>query len=155
MDWIDLVKDWGGHILSVLGIVGGLWAYVRHDKKLKLQEKDINELQFRQLKRSEDKELQAEIKACLVPTAKSHRIRFVNSGLSNALNVRVEILTPQEYLTTVFYDKNWGPYAMINPQSYREERFGLCGGHPKELLIKVTWDDAFQNNRTSTLSVPL
>ena len=39
MDWIDLVKDWGGHILSVLGIVGGLWAYVRHDKKLKLQEK--------------------------------------------------------------------------------------------------------------------
>lgn len=32
MDWIDLVKDWGGHILSVLGIVGGLWAYVRHTR---------------------------------------------------------------------------------------------------------------------------
>ena len=42
---MDIIKNWGGHIMSVLGILGGLWAYFRHDRKIKSQEKMLNDLQ--------------------------------------------------------------------------------------------------------------
>lgn len=37
---MDIIKNWGGHIMSVLGILGGLWAYFRHDRKIKSPRKD-------------------------------------------------------------------------------------------------------------------
>ena len=61
MDLVEFVKEWGGHIMSALGIMGGLWAYFRHDKKLKSQERDMNEKLLREMRKSEEKELQAEI----------------------------------------------------------------------------------------------
>jgi len=154
MNW-DFIKDWGAHIMSVLGIIGGLWAYFRHDKKLKSQEKTLNDMQIRQMQKIEAKELQAEMRANVIRGSKGTHIRFVNAGKSDALNVRVEILTPEQELNTVLRDEQWGPYEMINPQSYREERLGLCEGCPDAILIKVTWDDSYQKDRTSTLSVPL
>ncbi len=36
---INLIKEWSSLILSVLTILGGLWGYFKHDKKLKSQEK--------------------------------------------------------------------------------------------------------------------
>lgn len=153
MEW---VKDWGAHIMSALGIIGGLWAYFRHDRKLKSQSRIINDMQIRQMRKTEDKECQAEIKANLIPRGKGYyRMRFINTGQADALNVRIEFLTPKENLTSVVHDEHWGPYDLINPQSYREERIVLCMGHPDVICIKVTWDDSFQKDRTSTLSVPL
>lgn len=153
MDWI---KDWGAHIMSGLGILGGLWAYFVHDKKLKSQERMINDMQIRHMRKIEDKECQAEIKANLISRGKgNYRIRFVNSGQSDALNVRIEILTPEEELVCVIREEHWGPYDLINPQSYREEMIGLCIGAPDIISIKVTWDDSFQKDRTAVLSVPL
>lgn len=49
MDWIEFLKDWGGLVLSALGIIGGVFAYLQHDRKLKSQEKRLNDLQIRQL----------------------------------------------------------------------------------------------------------
>ena len=46
---MDIIKNWGGHIMSVLGILGGLWAYFRHDRKIKSQEKMLNDLQIKQI----------------------------------------------------------------------------------------------------------
>lgn len=156
METVNFLKEWGAHLMSGLGIIGGLWAYIKHDQKLKSQERMINDMQIRQMQKSEDKERQAEIKANLISKGKgNYRIRFVNAGMSDALNVRVEILTPQENLSSVIFNGSWGPYNLINPQSYREEWIGLCMGHPDEILINVTWDDSFQAGRTSKLSVPL
>ena len=156
MDWISFIKDWGAHILSAFGILGGLWAYFSHEKKLKTQEKIINDMQIRQLQKSEAKELQAEMKANVIEGSNGNdRIRFVNAGRSDALNVRVEILTPEEELESVIRDGQWGRYDLINPQSYREERIALCMGYPDVISLRITWDDSFQKDRTVTLSVPL
>ena len=73
MGWL---KDWGSYIISVLGIIGGLWGYFRHDKKLKSQEKIINDMQIRQMRKTEDKECQAEIKAEFVKKTVTDRIVF-------------------------------------------------------------------------------
>lgn len=156
MDWIVFVKDWGALILSALGIIGGTFAYLRHDHKLKTQEKRLNDLQIRQMQKAEAKDLQAEIKCNIIHGNKGNaQIRFVNAGKSDALNVRVQILTPESDLSSVIHDQQWGPYDMINPQSYRSERLGLCMGCPDAISVQVTWDDEFQKDRMVRLSVPL
>jgi len=86
--------------MSALGIMGGLWAYFRYDTKLKSQERDMNEKLLREMRKSEEKELQAEIKACLISNGGTYKLRFINTGLSDAREVRVEIQTPKEELAS-------------------------------------------------------
>ena len=153
---VDFVKEWGSLVLSCLGIFGGIWAYFHHDKQLKSQERLLNDMQIKQIENQAAKEKKAEIKANVIKNGKgAAQIRFVNVGKSDAKNVNVEILTPAEKLSGLYHNDIWGPYDMINPQSFREERVVLFNGHPHVLSIKVTWDDDYESRRTSTLSVPL
>ena len=62
----DFIKDWGGLILSSLGIIGGIWAYIRHDKKLKIQEIRLNEFQIKQFEKEENKEKMADMKCNVI-----------------------------------------------------------------------------------------
>ena len=157
MDIIVFIKDWLPLLLSVLTIFGGLWGYIKHDKKLKLQEKRLNDLQIKQIEKEEAKEKMAEMKANIVRNIKGNtQIRFVNAGKSNATNVRMDILTSKEDMASVSYGNAiWGPYDLINPQSYREEALYLCEGHIDAIKIRITWDDAYQKDRTTICSVPL
>ena len=152
---LGFCKEWGGHILSGFGILGGLWAYFRHDRIIKGQEKLLNELQIKQLSKAEDEEKKAEIKCNFISGKGGGRIRFVNAGKSDARNVRIEILTPKNELDGLLMYDDWGEYDLINPQSYREESVGLCMGCPEVIKIKVIWDDDYESGRSSTLSVPL
>ena len=152
---LGFFKEWGGHILSGFGILGGLWAYFRHDRIIKGQEKLLNELQIKQLSKAEDEEKKAEIKCNFISGKGGGRIRFVNAGKSDARNVRIEILTPKNELDGLLMYDDSGEYDLINPQSYREESVGLCMGCPEVIKIKVIWDDDYESGRSSTLSVPL
>lgn len=152
---LEFFKEWGGHILSGLGIIGGLWAYFRHDRIIKGQEKLLNELQIKQLSKAEDEEKKAEIKCNFIHGKGGGHIRFVNAGKSDARNVRIEILTPENELGGFLMHNDWGDYDLINPQSYREELVGLCIGCPDIIKVKVMWDDDFAKDRTNILSVPL
>ena len=52
MGFVDLFKDWGGYVFSICGIIGGLFMYYRHDKRIKTQEQLLNDLQIKQYKKS-------------------------------------------------------------------------------------------------------
>lgn len=156
MDIMTFIKEWSSLILSVLTILGGLWGYFKHDKKLKSQEKRLNDLQIKQFEKEEAKEKMAEIKANVIRGVKgNHKIRFINSGKSDAINVRIDILTPKEEMSSIRCKNTWGPYEMINPQTYREEMLTLCLGHPNVIKIKVTWDDGYMKDRVTNLSVSI
>ena len=156
MDWIGFIKDWGAHIMSAFSIVWGIYVYLHHDSKLKNQEERLNDMQIRQMQKTEAKEQQADIKCNIIHGNKGNsKLRFVNTGQTDAINVRVKILTPEEELGAVLHDKEWGPYEMINPQSYREEHLGLCMGHPDAIMVQIIWDDSYQKDRIVKLSVPL
>ena len=87
---MDIIKNWGGHIMSVLGILGGLWAYFRHDRKIKSQEKMLNDLQIKQMKKELAKERMANMKARIISNYKGNaKIRFVNAGNVDDQNVRI------------------------------------------------------------------
>ena len=155
MDWIEFVKDWGGLILSALGIAGGVFAYLRHDRKLKLQEKRLNDLQIRQLQKAEAKELQADIK-CNVYRSKSNSIvRIVNAGSADASNVRLEIMDKEKLEGLIFFHENWGPYDLINAANSVEERIALCEGHDEFIKLKIVWDDDSCKDRETILNVQL
>ena len=61
-NFFDIFKDWGGQIMAAMGILGGLWAYFRHDRKIKSQEKILNEFQIKQIEKEQAKEKMAESK---------------------------------------------------------------------------------------------
>ena len=151
---MDIIKNWGGHIMSVLGILGGLWAYFRHDRKIKSQEKMLNDLQIKQMKKELAKERMANMKARIISNYKGNaKIRFVNAGNVDAQNVRIEILSSEEDMSGNIHS-DFGTYNVISPQLYREERLFLCEGHSDIIDLKIIWDDDYQKNRSVSLSVP-
>lgn len=153
---MTFIKEWSSLTLSVLTILGSLWGYFIHDKKLKSQEKRLNDLQIKQIEKEEAKEKMAEIKACVIRDVKGNtKIRFINSGKSDAINVRIDILTSKEDMSLIRCKDTWGPYEIINPQTYREETLTLYLGHPNVIKIKVTWDDGCMKDRETNLSVPI
>ena len=155
MDWIEFVKDWGGLILSALGITGGVFAYLRHDRKLKLQEKRLNDLQIRQLQKAEARELQANIKCNAYRSKTNSIVKIVNAGPANASNVRVEILDQDKLDGLIFFHQNWGPYDLINATNCVEERIALCEGHDEFIKLRIVWDDDFCKDRETILNIQL
>ena len=97
---------------------------MRHDRKLKLQEKRLNDLQIRQLQKAEAKELQANIKCNAYRSKSNSIVRIVNAGPADASNVRVEILDQDKLDGLIFFHQNWGPYDLINATNSVEERSG-------------------------------
>ena len=155
MSWIDFVKDWGGLILSAVGIIGGVFAYLRHDRKLKSQEKRLNELQIRQLQKAEKKELQANIKCNAYRSKSNSIVKIVNAGPADASNVRVEILDQDNLEGLIFFHQNWGPYDLINAGNSIEERIALESGHTEYIKLRLVWDDDFSKDRGTILNVQL
>lgn len=155
MDWIASIKDWGGLILSSLGIIGGVFAYLRHDRKLKSQEKLLNNLQIRQLQKAEARELQADIKCNAYRRQSNSIVKIVNAGPADASNVRVEILGQDTLEGLIFFNKKWGPYDLINATSSVEEKIALCCGHTEYIRLRIVWDDDYCKDRETILNVQL
>lgn len=151
---LAFLKNWCDILLSVLVAIGSLVAYIKHDKKIKQQEAKLNELHIRQYEKEEAKEKMAEMKANIIRGNKGNaRIRFINAGKADAQNIRMEILSSAEKMALINHTE-FGPYTVINPQLYREEKLALCAGRPDTIDLKITWDDEFQKNRSVILSVP-
>lgn len=148
--WIvELLKDWGGHIFSICGIIGGLFMYYRHDKIIKKQEKFLNDLQIKQIKKAEEQELQAKVECNIIHEERGARkIRFYNSGQADARNVRVEIVN-ENALEGINLLGTWGPYDLITSNNgHREESMFLYIGHPDTLQLRIIWDDDFGKDRS-------
>ena len=149
MCFFEWFKEWGGHVFAIGGIIGGLFMYFRHDRKIKQQEKLLNDLQIKQYKKEAEQERQAKVECNVIRHNKGcYRIIFYNSGLADAHNVQIEILN-RESLKGVNIIGDWGPYDLITPRNgRREEQIFLSEGHTKTLSLRITWDDDFDNNRS-------
>lgn len=117
----------------------------------------MNELQIKQLKKSEEEGKKAEIRCNLIKKGKgSCVVRLFNSGKSDARNIRVEILDFEKLNGIIFYKEQWGPYDLITPQvGYIEENIVLCIGSPDSLKLHIIWDDDYSNDRFITQTLQL
>lgn len=152
---MDIFKNWGAHIMSAMGILGGLWAYFRHDRIIKSQERILNDFQIKQIEKEQAKEKMADMTARIIPGNRrgNAKIRFINTGKVDAQNVRIEILSSEEDMSGIIHS-NFGPYDIVSPLLYKETYLALCEGHSNTITLRIIWDDEYQKNRSVSLSVP-
>ena len=133
-------------IISILAIIGTLYTYIRHDKKIKEQERILNEYQIEKIKAEKDESKKALIKGNIVKYEKGKRVlKVFNAGKAAAYNINLEILNDniEEKGIVGFH---FEPYEMMNPHDSTETYFFLCEGHTPTLKAKFTWKDEFQDN---------
>ena len=89
-------------------------------------------------------------------------IHFKNVGKSDAKNVKIEILPPENVIEKnkflKFIDKyKWGPYKLINSDSEKVEVMNCLhiSEVPKTLTIKITWKDGLWYTRSKVFSKEL
>lgn len=148
MNLVQFFIDWGGHVFSISGIIGGLFLYFRHDRKIKEQERKLNDYQLKKYQEEENLKQQANVRCNSILVDGGHlKVRFFNSGQADARNVRISIIN-KDNLLGIEFNQDWGPYDLISPQiGYREEDLYLCEGCTEEIQLCMTWDDDFGNNR--------
>ena len=115
-------------IISILALIGTVYTYFVHDRKIKRQESIINEYQ-------------------LVKYDSGKRVlKFYNRGKAMATNINIQGLDIQ---AIDIYD-NILPYELLNPQDYAEITFRIIMNAPSIIKLTYTWDDAYQTGNSST-----
>lgn len=130
-------------ILSILAILGSIFVYFSHDKKIKKQEKILNDYQIKRFESEDIENKKAEIKGNIRKRDKGLRTLIVfNSGKNTAYNIRLEFLSELNGII----DLEFQSYEMLNPQESTEICFFLVEGHAPTLKVKYIWNDNFREN---------
>lgn len=129
-----------GLIISILALAASAFTYFKHDKKLKDQERKINEYQLKQIEKEDLESKKAAIRGNIVKSLnKGNRtLKIYNSGRAIARNIRIEGLCIEGLLHRA--DKFF-PYELMNPQDYAEVSIVLFRNYPSTIKLKYIWDD--------------
>lgn len=131
-------------IISVLALIASVFTYLRHDKKLKEQERRINEYQLKQIEKEDLESKKAAIRGNIVKGLKGVRtLKVYNSGRATARNIRVEGLDVNGLIHRA--DELF-PYELMNPQDYTEVTIHLVVGCPSTIKLMYIWDDEYGDN---------
>jgi hypothetical protein len=161
----EFILKWVPLGLSILAIVGNIYVYLKHNKRLNEQQKMLNEqqkaindYQLRKIAKEEENERKASMCMDITRNGNGEReVVFYNSGKADARNVIVKLLSDSNFAALNFDDKNkqWGPYDVINPQSKRKDEITVFIGSPDIIQVEITWDDDFASGRKAFLTQDL
>lgn len=130
-------------IISIIAIIGSIFTYLYHDRKIKNQEKRLNDYQLKKFELEDTENKKAQIKGNIIKTGAGNRSLIIfNAGKSTAHNIRLEILSK----TDGIIDLEFTPYEMLNPQERTETRFFLAEGHAPTLKVRFVWNDSYKEN---------
>lgn len=146
LEEINLLKsnkvDWS-LIISLVALFASVATYLLHDRRLKKQERLINDHQIQKINQEQDDNNKAIIKAHVVKHQKGKReIKVFNAGKAVAKNVNLEILTNLNGMSVDNFDIF--PYEFMNPQEGTQFLIFLYEGPVNVIKIKTSWDDAHQ-----------
>lgn len=140
-------------IIAILALLFSLFTYVTHDRKLKKQEKLLNEYQLRALAQGEADNKKAIIRAKAVKNTGGKRTVFIyNNGKVKARNV----IVATDNANQVFATRPDLPitYPELLPDAPREIILFLAAGD-NVLTLNYTWDDDFSTNNTESQTIDL
>ena len=131
-------------IISILALLFSAFTYLMHDKKLKVQERKINEYQLRLFEKEDIENQKAAIRGNIVKGLKGNRaLKVFNSGRATARNIRIDGLD----VNGLFHRADeLFPYELMNPQDYTEIFICPTLGCPHTIKLKYIWDDESGKN---------
>ena len=133
-----------GLIISILALLASAFTYFKHDKKLKEQERKINEYQLKQIEKEDLESKKAAIRGNIVKGLKGKRtLKVYNSGRAIARNIRIEGLDVEGLFHRA--DEVF-PYELMNPQDYTEVNIMLFNNCAPTIKLKYIWDDESGKN---------
>lgn len=133
-----------GLIISILALLASAFTYFKHDKKLKDQERKINEYQLKQIEKEDLESKKAAIRGNIVKGLKGKRtLKVYNSGRAIARNIRIEGLDVEGLFHRA--DEVF-PYELMNPQDYTEVNIMLFNNCAPTIKLKYIWDDESGKN---------
>jgi len=131
-------------IISILALIGTVYTYFVHDRKIKKQEAIINEYQLTKFKEEEEESKKAQICGNIVKYDKGKRVlKIYNKGKASANNIRVVGIDENKLSV---YGLELLPYELLNPQESFELTL-LVPGSATTIKLKYIWNDATQDNR--------
>ena len=137
------MEAWG-LIISILALLASAFTYFKHDKKLKEQERKINEYQLKQIEKEDLESKKAAIRGNIVKGLKGKRtLKVYNSGRAIARNIRIEGLDVEGLFHRA--DEVF-PYELMNPQDYTEVNIMLFNNCAPTIKLKYIWDDESGKN---------
>lgn len=133
-----------GLIISILALLASAFTYFKHDKKLKEQERKINEYQLKQIEKEDLESKKAAIRGNIVKGLKGKRtLKVYNSSRAIARNIRIEGLDVEGLFHRA--DEVF-PYELMNPQDYTEVNIMLFNNCAPTIKLKYIWDDESGKN---------
>lgn len=139
-------------IISILALIGTVYTYFVHDRKIKRQESIINEYQLAKFKEEKEEGKKALISGNIIKTERSQRVlKIYNKGKATATNINIQGLDIRE----IELQDNILPYELLNPQDYAQIKFLIIMNAPSTIKLTYTWDDAYQTGNSSTQILPL
>lgn len=130
--------------LSSVAVVGTLFTYIKHDKKIKTQEAKLNQYQISQIEEEVIEKKKALVKANIFdegPAGK--KLKIFNAGKAKATNIRLEFL---DGINSGQVNMSHFPYRLLNPLDNTEVLFNKYSCVKPTITVKLTWDDDFQMN---------
>jgi len=139
-------------IVAAMALMGTIFTYFKHDKKIKAQEKLINDYQLGKIEEEKIQRMQAEVRASIIVGSKGLRtLRVYNKGKASAKNVRLIIHDEPECL----YSLNPFPFPLLNEHENVDLNIHLHMGSPDNISFELLWDDAFKMNNSHLQTVQL
>ena len=133
-----------GLIISILALLASAFTYFKHDKKLKEQERKINEYQLKQIEKQDLESKKVAIRGNIVKGLKGKgTLKVYNSGRAIARNIRIEGLDVEGLFHRA--DEVF-PYELMNPQDYTEVNIMLFNNCAPTIKLKYIWDDESGKN---------
>ncbi|MBB3186235.1 hypothetical protein [Microbacter margulisiae] len=130
-------------IVSIIAIIGSIFTYLYHDRKIKNQEKRLNDYQLKRFELDDIENNKAQIKGDIIKIGAGNRsLRIFNAGKSTAHNIRLETLSEPIGIIGLEFT----PYEMLNPQEKTETSFLLTEGHAPTLKVRFIWNDNYKEN---------
>lgn len=139
-------------VFSLIAILGTAFTYFKHDRKIKAQEKLINEYHIKKIEEEKIQETKAIVRATLITGSKGHRIlRVYNKGKAVALNIRLIINDEPNYL----YATNPFPFQLLNENENVDLKMAIHKETPDSISFNILWDDEFGVDNVHSQTVQL
>ena len=140
-------------IIATLALALSCYTFFAHDRRLKKQEKLLNEYQLRSLAQSEEDNKKAILRAKAVKYKSGNSTLYIyNEGKAKARNIKVEMPDAEQvYASRPDFPLN---YDELLPGAYREVTLLLSEGD-EELTLNYKWDDDFCKDNKERQTIDL